>query len=193
MKKKWIIIGSIILVFLLIGLYFNSKDNFRFKFEYEIINRVELSNGKKIIVNIPLDNRVKYVKSADELMQLFKEKTGVLYFGYSTCPWCRNALPVLIDSILDNDIDVLYYVDIKAFDFSKKSKEIYEILDEYLKVKDDGEKVLAVPDVYVLKNGNIVAHHRSCVESYKNPYKGMNEEQIAELKSIYDSMIKEIK
>ena len=193
MKKRWIIVGSIILVFLLLGLYFNSKDNFRFKFEYEMINRVELSNGKKIKVSIPLENRVKYIKKYDDLIAFFKEKTGVLYFGYSTCPWCRNAIPVLIDSVIENDITTLYYVDIKAFDFSKIKDELYVILDEYLKVNNNGEKVLAVPDVYVVKDGKIVAHHRGCVESYKNPYKGMNEDEIDELKNIYNDMLKEIK
>lgn len=192
MKKKWIIIGSIILAFLLIALYFNSKDNFRFKFEYEIVNKIELTNGKKIKVDIPIENRIKYIKSDKELLDFFKNETGIIYFGYSTCPWCRNALPVLIDSIIENDIQTLYYVDIHAFDFSKIHKELYEILDEYLKVTDDGEKVLAVPDVYALKNGKIVGHHRGCVEGYKNPYKGMTDKQITELKKIYTDMIKEM-
>ena len=193
MKKKWIIIGIITLVLLLIGVYCYNKDNLRFKFEYEMINRVELSNGKKIKVSIPLENRVKYIKKYDDLIAFFKEKTGVLYFGYSTCPWCRNAIPVLIDSVIENDITTLYYVDIKAFDFSKIKDELYVILDEYLKVNNNGEKVLAVPDVYVVKDGKIVAHHSGCVESYKNPYKGMNEDEIDELKNIYNDMLKEIK
>ena len=34
--------------------------------------------------------------SFDEAIQYFtQEKSGVLYFGYSSCPWCNEAKPIL--------------------------------------------------------------------------------------------------
>lgn len=186
--KRLVIIFSILLVFMLIGLYIYSKDNYRFKLSYEMMNKIEDSNGKTIKVSIPTKNRVKYINNK-ELLDILKNKTGIIYFGYNTCPWCRNAIPILIDSIISNDIDNLYYVDIHKV---KLSNEVIKILEPYLKEKD-GNKVLAVPDVYVVKKGKILSEHRGTVESYKNPYKGMNKEQKKELKDIYDSMIKEIK
>lgn len=192
MKKKWIIIGSIILFLLLVGLYCYSRDNIRFKISYEFINRVEYNNGKKIKVSIPIDNKVKYINE-NKLISVLKEGTGVIYMGYPTCPWCRNSIPILIDSIKNNDIDTLYYVDIHKVNLSKVKDELYKILDQYLKETEDGDKVIAVPDVYVVKKGVIVGHHRGTVDSYKNPYKAMSEKQKKELKSIYDNMIKEIK
>lgn len=192
MKKKIITIGIIILVLSIMGLYCYKRDNIRFKMSYEFINQVELTNGKKIKVSIPYDNRIKYINE-EELLKLLNNGTGVLYMGYNTCPWCRNAVPILIDSVLENEIDTIYYVDIHSANLKKISKELYKILDEYLKVTDDGTKVIAVPDVYTLKNGQIVGHHRGCVEGYKNPYKKMTAEQKDELKKIYDEMIGAIK
>ena len=193
MKKRLIIIGSIILVILLMAFFFYSKDNFRFKLEYELVNKVELSNGKKIKVDIPIDNRVKYVKSGKELINILKNGSGIVYMGYSTCPWCRNAVPVLIDAVIKNNVDRLYYADIHHIDLNDVGEELFKTLDEYLKVKDDGTKVLAVPDVYAVKNGKILSHHRGCVEDYKNPFKGMTSKQKKELYDIYTDMIMEVK
>ncbi len=192
MKKRIIIICSIVLIFVLIGIFCYSKDNIRLKIDYELVNKVELANNKKIKIDIPIDNRVKYIKSGKELINFFKSGTGIIYIGYETCPWCRNALPVLIDSVISNDLDKFYYFNIHNVSVSGVKDELYEILDDYLRVNDDLEKVIAVPDVYAVKNGNIVAHHRGCVEGYKNPFKKMNETQVSELKNIYDEMIKEI-
>ena len=192
MKKKLIIIVSIILLLLLAGLYCYKKDNIRFKIAYELYNKVELTNGKKIKVSIPIDNNVKYIKEK-ELIKLLKNGTGVIYMGYPTCPWCRNAIPILLESIKDNNIKTLYYVDTHSVKLGNVEKELIKEIGEYLKEDSDGNKVIAVPDVYVVKKGKIVGHHRSTVDSYKNPYKGMSDKQKKELKKIYDDMIKEIK
>lgn len=193
MKRK-ILIGVIILVTFFVGggilLYFN--DSLRFKLSYEYINYVEYSNGKRIEVSIPADNRIKYL-SEEELLKFLENGTGILYFGYNTCPWCRNAIPVLINTVRDNDIDIIYYADIHKLDMASIREELYKILDSYLEENNDGKKVLAVPDVYFLKKGKIVGEHRGTVDGYHNPYNKMNEKQKKELASIYQNYIKEMK
>ena len=192
MKKKFIIIGIIVLVIALIFVYGYSKDNIRFKMSYEFNNNTEYKNGKKIKVNIPLNNNVKYI-NAKKLMKILKEGTGIIYLGYSTCPWCRNAVPILIDSIKENNVDKLYYVDTHEVNLDNVNDELYKILDQYLDTDDDGNKRLGVPAVCVVKNGKIKGYHTGTVKSYKNPYLGMNDEQKKELKEIYNNLIKEIK
>ena len=126
-------------------------------------------------------------------MKLFKEGTGIVYFGYSTCPWCRNSVPILIDVAKKNKLKVIYYYDIHEENLDSIKKELYEILDPYLREKEDGKKDLSVPDVYAIKKGKIKGHHIGTVSSYKNPTKGMNKKQKKELEDIYDSLIKEVK
>lgn len=192
MKKRIIIILIFALVLTGITLYVNSKDNFRFKLKYEIANYNEYSNGKKIKVSIPLDNKIKYVNDK-ELLKLFKKGTGIIYFGYPTCPWCRNSVPILIDTCLKNGIDIIYYVDVHETNLNSIRSELYDILGPNLRSNDEGEKILAVPDVYVIKNGIIMGHHLGTVESYKDPTKGMNKKQKKELEEIYTDLIKEIR
>ena len=166
MKKKIIIIGIVFLVLIALGYYLYSKDNLRFKLSYEMVNNEVLGNNKKIKVSIPFDNGVKYLntKSLDEFLE---NGTGILYFGYSSCPWCRNAVPVLIESARNNDMRI-NYVDIHGIKVS--DTKTYEKLNDYLREDENGNKILAVPDVYVIKNGEVLEHHLGCVDGYTNPY-----------------------
>ena len=192
MKKK-LIFGSIILLVILalVGVVLYHDDSFRFKISYEYINHMEYNNGKKIKVSIPWDNPIRYI-SEKEVINLLKEGTGILYFGYNTCPWCRNVIPILIESAKLMEIDTIYYVDIHHLDLSSIRGELYQILDSYLRENENGEKVLAVPDVYFVKEGKIVGQHRGAVDSYHNPYQEMKQEEKRELLNIYQEFIKEM-
>ncbi len=191
MKKKLIIIMVVIGILLASGILLYTNDSIRFKISYEYINQIEYNNGKKIKVNIPWKNGIQYLNEK-EIIPFFKEKTGIIYFGYNTCPWCRNIVPILIDTVQANHIDTLYYVDIHKVDLSSIKTELVSLLDEYLEENEEGEKGLAVPDVYFLKEGKIIGHHLGTVDSYHNPYLGMNSDQKQELISIYQNFIEEM-
>ena len=55
MKKKLIIIGSVLLFLILVVFFCYQNDNIRFKISYGYINYIEYNNGKKIKVDIPFD------------------------------------------------------------------------------------------------------------------------------------------
>lgn len=185
MKKKFFLSFIIIVLFLLFGfIYIYSNDNLKFKFEYELYNNISYDNGKKIKAKIPFDNNVSYVKEKD-LESVLTSGDRVIYFGYTTCPWCRNIVSPLVEVINDNNLDKLYYVDVH----SVNAKSVYDILDEYLEFDNDGNKRLYVPDVYFIKDGRIVYHHLGSLDSYKDAFKGMNNKQLNELKSIYQEGI----
>lgn len=184
MKKKIIIvITSIIIILTVLVIVIFVNDELRFKLSYEYINYMEYDNGKTIKVNIPLNNNIKYLQD-DEIIDFLKSGTGIIYFGYNTCPWCRNIIEILLETANEKDVNTIYYVNTHD-DLSKIKDELYELLDEYLKEDDKLNKRLSVPDVYFVKNGKIITHHVGTVDGYKNPYSGMNDSQINELKDIY--------
>lgn len=192
MRKKGLIIGIFLLVIIFVSIIIiYTNDNLRFKLSYEYINLVEYSNGKTIKVNIPIDNNIKYLEN-DEVISFFKTGTGIIYFGYDTCPWCRNMIEPLIEVVKEENIDTIYYVDSKKVKSIKD--DLYKILDKYLRVDSEtNEKRFAVPDVYFIKDGKIMSHHIGTVDSYKNPYKKMTISQKKELKKIYKEKIEAIK
>lgn len=188
MKKKFLISLILIGILLLVSIYISTQDNLRFKLDYEVYNYISFENGKKIVTKITSKNNIKYVEQED-LEKVLTTGTSIIYFGYSTCPWCRNIVAPLIDVTNENDFKNLYYVNVKEIN----TKEIMPILEEYLEEDDDGNKRLYVPDVYFIKDGKIITHHLGSVDSYKNAFLGMNKEQRQELKSIYQKGIDKLR
>lgn len=185
MKKKILLISFVIIfIFSLLGIYIYSNDNLRFKYEYEMYNKINFSNGKRIIVDIDVNNNIKYITGKEILNKLDSEDASIIYFGYPECPWCRSVISTLVDVTIENKINNFYYVDLNLIDNSTISKLKIK-LDEYLDNNEEGIKTLYVPDVYFIKDGDIKFHHVANVSGYKDPFTKMTDEQVKELKNIY--------
>ena len=210
MKKNIIILSIIVVIALVIAILFfllNNKgmsDGERFKQEYEELNDSHLE------VNIDSDNMIKYI-GLEEAIDIIKNDTGVIYFGYPSCPWCRNAVPVLLDAASSTSLDTIYYVnaynirDVKEIDddgnivTTNEGDRLYddllEVLDDILdpytitddngEVIDLGEKRLYVPMVLFVKDGEVVSYHLSTVDSQEDPSISLNDSQRDELYNIY--------
>lgn len=116
-KQKLIMILVPILCALLAVLaylkFINTEtDASKFKKEYESLNETEVYGMKYNKLQISLNNPIKY-SNYDELLEVIKNKTGIIYLGFPECPWCRSALPVLLDAAENNDIEIIYYMNIK--------------------------------------------------------------------------------
>ena len=210
MKKNVIILSIIVVIALVIAILFfllNNKgmsDGERFKQEYEELNDSHLE------VNIDSDNMIKYI-GLEEAIDIIKNDTGVIYFGYPSCPWCRNAVPVLLDAASSTSLDTIYYVnaynirDVKEIDddgnivTTNEGDRLYDdllevlddILDPYTIIDDNGEvidlgeKRLYVPMVLFVKDGEVVSYHLSTVDSQEDPSISLNDSQRDELYNIY--------
>lgn len=184
MKKVVMILLSILL---LTGC--SQTDSEKFKKEYEELN------GTTNLITLTIDATadIKYV-SAKQTVSLLKEGTGIIYFGFPNCPWCRNMLPVLLEAASNNNMTVSYLNPRKLRDSKNKQfQEIMDILNEYLLENEEGSKMLYVPDVYFVKNGKIVGHHLGTVESQSDPTIPLTDEQKQELKGIYEELIGQVK
>lgn len=111
MKK----LSVLILVLCLFGLTACNKktDAQKFKDEYESLNGQTSQSGKKYKkLNIDEENPIKYA-NYDEVLDVIENGTGIIYFGYPECPWCRTAITVLFEAAKDYDIDTIYYMNLK--------------------------------------------------------------------------------
>lgn len=210
-KKKIIIIVLTIVVVIaaLFILYFclnNKNDNIKFKEEYEKLNL----HDEYIDVEIPKDNNVKYA-SFDDIMDVLDSGTGIIYFGFPECPWCRNAVPVLLKSAKQNEVSNIYYYNAKSIRDEKVLKdekivttkkgtdEYYKLLDKlsdvigtYQGLNDDSVKRLYFPTAVFVMGGKIVGFHEGTVDSQKDPSKHLTSEQEKELLDIYNANIEKI-
>ena len=209
--KKSIIIILVIIIVLAIGgglffLFNNKTDNVKFKNEYESLN----GKGKYLEVSIPKDNNIKYA-TFDEVMDFLNDGTGILYLGFPECPWCRNAIPVLLEAAKKGEVeDVLYFnakpirdekelKDGKIVTTKEGTKEYYKLVDKlkdvlgpYEGLNDDTIKRIYFPTVIFVEGGKIVGIHIGTVDSQKDPSKHLTKTQKEELLNIYSENIEKI-
>ena len=218
MKKILYSLLIVMSLFLIAGCG-KETDAEKFKKEYEELNDQTIgeSNYKYPSVDISKDNAIKYA-SYDELLELLNGGTGIIYLGYETCPWCRNAVPVLLEAASEVGIEDIYYINMKnerdeikvkedgSLETVKEGTEGYKkllsrldaILDEYTLEDMHGntvsanEKRIYVPLVVFVKDGEIVGYHIDTVESQTNPFEKLNEEQTNELMDIYISYMHKV-
>lgn len=148
--------------------YVATADEKKFKEEYESLNGTTRSNGiKNKEISIMEDNNIKYL-TLSEAVEMLDNGSGIIYFGFAACPWCRNAVPVLLNAMDSSSLDTIYYVNVRPDDDptqdirdtyvlnsknkAKKSKDAdpayYNILtalandlDDYVLTTDTGKKV----------------------------------------------------
>ena len=110
------------------------------------------------------------------------EESFVVYFGFSSCPWCRSIIKPLIDVSSDLGIYPIYYVDVKdirstivvndegKIEVKKEgTKDYYELLEKMDNILEDytitdndgdeiktGEKRIYAPNIVAVIDGDAV-------------------------------------
>lgn len=196
-----------------------NSDAISFKNEYESLNNVVRDKDGKTIkeISISANNPVDIV-TEEEAVSLLESGTGILYFGFPDCPWCRSMLPVLLSTLDNMNIDRLSYLNVKnirdTLALGEKNKvevkeegtkgyyKILELMDEvldpyYLISEDDKkidtkEKRLMAPTVVAIKDGKIVDIHVGTVESQENGYDDLSIEQQEELQNRFMELIRKV-
>lgn len=136
-KKILLICTPILLVISIFLSYIKvinvNTDAIKFKEEYEAYNNKDAySKNKYKSLNVSKNNPIKY-SNYNELIDIITNKTGIIYFGFPECPWCRSALPVLFEAASNNKIDTIYYLNIlnERDEYAvEDGKLIYQIDDQ---------------------------------------------------------------
>ena len=190
MKKKLIIIVSAIII---IGggilLYFvlnnknNENDNVRFAKEY-----ADSQVGE--------DNVFVY-KNIDEIINILKYGTGVVYLGFSECPWCQAYVKYLNETAKDANIEKIYYFNIleDRKNNTEKYQEIVSILGDNLQRDDEGNLKVFVPNVSFVVNGKIIGNDYETsldTKGFEKPSDYWTEEEVSELENTLSGYMKEV-
>ena len=197
--------------------YVITNDSLNFEQEYEKLNKTVNSNNDKEYPTVELSSYVpvKY-SSYEEIFEIIEKGSGVIYFGFPECPWCRNLVPVLAKSATDYGLDIIYYLnnredrDTKSLNkkgkvvTDKKGTENYnkllEMLDDYLPeykgLNNSKIKRLYFPTVLFVKDGKILGLEQS-LSTYServdgDPYIPMNSEEKTELANIFTEYYKQV-
>lgn len=182
-----------------------NEDALKFKEEYEALNGTSNTNNVLYMdVEIADDNRFVYA-TQQEILDIFNGGTGVIYFGFPECPWCRNTVNVIDEAAKSVSLGKIYYMNVSEMrdtltldddgeivvedEGSEFYREVLGLLGNYAPVypglNDDLYRRILVPLVVSVVNGEIVSSHMGTVDSQDNPYEALDETQYDELFSIY--------
>lgn len=227
-KAGFLIIGVTLLILICIGIYWASKkpefsslenkDAIKFQEEYESLNCEGDEDCKYLTVEVDDENPIQY-SSYDEIFEILESGTGVIYFGFKECPWCRNLVPNMLSAAKNAGIDKIYYLDnhtdrnlvtVRKDNKLEETKEgtenyhkllekidsvssMYRLYDEDGKLIENDYKRLYFPTVLCVKDGKIVGFHEATLESQTNPSVPLTKEQQKELQDkLENDMLKTI-
>lgn len=189
-----------------------TEDNLKFKNEYESLNSNQNDNDLYLDISIPETNHIKYTSVSEIEQILNNNESAILYFGFESCQWCRNFVPVLIDASIQNNVDTIYYMNIKDMrdtktldennnvytsnpgteEYQKLIEIFLDSLDVYEGLNDESIKRIYAPTLLFIKNGKVIAKHVGTVSSQEDPKIGLTDEQRNELLSIITENIKKV-
>lgn len=176
------------LVLLLTSIHWRNaptEDAARFKAEYELLNQQQIEwqpefNYREIIVD--KNNPIVYATTSQIAEQSLSGKSFAVYMGANWCPWCRNAVPALLEAAKSVELDWLYYIDMtdERDVFESKNNQLVLVkegtsgyrallhqldsfLPPYIVNTDDGqtlntnEKRIMLPLIAICKSGEFIA------------------------------------
>ena len=190
MKKKIIIVIGVVAVIALgvLGyLYLNKEKNTNI-------------DGKKFAeeyTSVTKDNVFVY-RSAEEIINILEHGTGVVYLGFPECPWCTAYVPYLNEVAKENDVDKVYYYNIlnDRKDNTDNYKKMVDILKDYLKFDEEGNRRIYAPSVIAVKDGEILDFDDETAwdtKGYKTPEEYWKNEDLEGLKEKLAKMFEETK
>lgn len=181
MKKKFLLIVTIIICLVITGCKNQISDAEKFKEEYSQVG----------------EYNVFVYKNEEEIIKILKHGTGVIYLGFPECPWCQAYVPYLNEVADIEGLEKISYYNI--YDDRKENTEFYQevvdIIKDYLQYDDDGNKRIYVPAVIAVKDGEIIGFDDETsydTLGYDDPAEYWTEDRAKNLKSNLTKMISEI-
>lgn len=197
-NKKLVIVASIMAVIVLVAviflIIFSNNDNFlgivknpdgeKFANEYEKLNEQTSEEGKVYPeVKISSNNIIKYSNISEILSIMEDKRDAVVYFGKSTCIYCRSAVQILIDTANETELDTIYYLDIDKD--TDRYDELANVLGEELTILDGNQQIINIPLVIFIVDGKVVSYNQGTLFSQNDPYQKLDASQIEGLSEIY--------
>lgn len=211
-KKQKLILFIVVLIIGVVSFVILKPETmaYRFKKEYESLNGKQTDTGKKYL-DVKIKNHESIIYADYSRVFEILNSSGVIYFGFPECPWCRNVVSVLLDAASETGVNKIYYMnnrgdrDIQSLKDGKISIEqagtdnYYKLLKKlgdkasvYEGLNDDSIKRLYFPTVVIVKDGKVIDLIVGTVDSQKDPYKALNDKQRAELKNKYKKAMKQL-
>ena len=159
------------------------------------VGKDDCGSDPKEMYKILIEDETFKPISMQEAITLFQEeKSGFIYFGFSNCPWCYEALPLMLKAAKDSE-ESIYYVQTRNDDrelmYTEEEKAlILEYVKDYEDQDEEGNTHLYVPLIVKVENGKCVDGHLGTLDAHDAHERSMTEEEKMQLLAIYQDMFK---
>ena len=212
----------ILIILLLIGItgcgQEKETDALKFKNEYESYNgKVNERNQKEYrSVLIEEDNPIVYATAEDISLKMDRKESFYVYFGFSTCPWCRSMIENMLKAAKEHEVGTIYYVDVLEIrdtktvnaegeiELTREGDPFYmKLLDQMKDVLSDyslsdadgnpvevGEKRIYAPNVVAVVDGEAIEMTEGIADTLEDPYSELTEDMIEDSYDKLDCIFK---
>lgn len=137
-------------------------------------------------------------KNIDEILDIFDNKTGIIFLCTPTSKWCQQYAKILNETIKDNNyLYIVNYLDItKERSLNTiKYQRLLGYLESFLYKDDEGNSKINMPDLTFVKDGEAIFHDNetSLIPSDVNENDYWNQNQINDFKNKIKSNLEVIK
>lgn len=133
------------------------------------------------------ENNIFKYSTTDEILNTLEGGTGYVFLCTPKSEWCNYYAAYLNEALMENGIDTIYYYNIEKDRTlnTMKYNRILNVLQPYIFINDTQTSQIYMPDLTVVKNGNIIAHDNetSFVMSDQNPKDYWTDEKKQEFKN----------
>lgn len=157
------------------------SDSERFKQEYSSVS----------------DSNVFVYKSIDDVIDILKNGTGVVYLGFPECKWCQAYVKYLDEVSSDIEINKIYYCNVleDRQNNTESYKKLVEVLGDNLQYDDEGKKRVYVPNVSFVVEGKIIGNDYETSKNtlgFSDPKEYWNDERVSILKKKLSKYMQEV-
>lgn len=167
---------------------------------YKVFTSIENkeTDAEKFAREYSIDNDNVFVyRTLEEINKILKNGTGIVYLGFPECPWCKAYVPYLNEVVKKAKLDKIYYFNIlkDRKNNTDNYKKTVELLKDYLKYDDEGNKRIYVPAVIAVNKGKIVGFDDETsydTKGYEKPEDYWKNEDLDGLKNRLSKMINDV-
>lgn len=127
---------------------------------------------------------------ADVVNKLENKDTFVLYMYFDACPWCKELGPIVSDYLSDKEdlLNLTYALNVRPDgnkendlrykdDDGNYNEPLFETVYNFIEDRLDDDKVVYVPTLIFVKDGELVYYHTGTVEGHDATERTLTDEE----------------
>ena len=186
-NKRLFAVMIAIIILVIVGLVaYMVTDKKEVEKKPEVTEKTDAQKFAEEYTGVTEDNVFVYA-TADEIIKVMENGTGVVYLGFPECPWCQAYVVYLNEVAKDVGIEKIYYYNIleDRKNNTAEYQKMVALLEEELEYDDKGDRRIYVPNVSFHVKGELIGNDLETAydtKGFEKPEDYWTDEEVKDLK-----------